>query len=199
MHLARMAFGLALALVGSATVAHADAVPEKAQVCVACHGEAGMPQEKTTPIIWGQNEGYIIIQLRDFKSGARKNDIMAGIAADLSTEDMMSIAAYFSSQKWPTTQFPSPDRAATGQALTVMGSIGCTSCHLAQYQGNGTIPRIAGQQPEYLLQTMIDFRTRARANNPGMSDLLKATQTADLEPVAHYLASLTVIGGGDGQ
>jgi hypothetical protein len=46
---------------------------------------------------------------------------------------------------------------------------------------------------------MADFRSRARANNPGMSDLMNAMQPADLDPIAQYLASLTVIGGGNGQ
>ena len=52
----------------------ADSIEDKAQICAGCHGENGIPQEKTTPIIWGQNEGYLYIELRDFKSGARKND-----------------------------------------------------------------------------------------------------------------------------
>ena len=39
--------------------AAAQTIEEKAQLCTACHGEAGIPQEKATPIIWGQNEGYL--------------------------------------------------------------------------------------------------------------------------------------------
>jgi cytochrome c553 len=77
----------------------------------------------------------------------------------------------------------------------VIGSIGCSSCHLDQYQGSSTTPRLAGQQSEYLQKTMMDFRDHARANNPGMSDLMNAAQPADLGPIAQYLASLTVVGG----
>ena len=47
-------------------------------------------------MIWGQNEGYLYLQLRDFKSGARKNDLMAPIAATLEKDDMLALAAYFS-------------------------------------------------------------------------------------------------------
>jgi cytochrome c553 len=196
MRFARIAFAVPLAaLVSYANLAHADAAPEKAQICAGCHGEAGIPVDKVTPIIWGQNEGYLYIELRDFKGGARKNDIMSGIAADLSKDDMKALAKYFANQKWPTIQEPSPSKDVTKHALTVIGSIGCTSCHLEQYQGDGSTPRIASQQPEYLLKTMTDFRTRARANNPGMSDLMNAAQPSDLEPIAQYLASLTVIGG----
>jgi cytochrome c553 len=61
----------------------ADPIEAKAKVCVACHGENGVPQLKTTPVIWGQNAGYMFLQLRDFQSGARKNDLMSPIAATL--------------------------------------------------------------------------------------------------------------------
>ena len=46
----------------------ADPIEEKAKVCAACHGEEGIPQLKTTPVIWGQNAGYLFLQLRDFKA-----------------------------------------------------------------------------------------------------------------------------------
>jgi cytochrome c553 len=175
--------------------AFADSIEDKAQICAGCHGENGIPQEKTTPIIWGQNEGYLYIELRDFKSGARKNDIMSGIAADLSKDDMKALAKHFAGLTWPNIQQPSPPKDVANKALTVIGSIGCTSCHLEQFQGDGSTARLAGQQHDYLVKTMTDFRDRSRANNPGMSDLMNAAQPADLDPIAQYLASLTVIGG----
>ena len=175
--------------------ASADDIADKAQVCGGCHGENGVPQEKTNPIIWGQNEGYLYLQLRDFKSGARKNDQMSAIVADLSKNDMKALAKHFAGLKWPDLQQPAPSKDVTKKALTVIGSIGCTSCHLEQFQGDGTTARLAGQEHEYLAKTMADFRSRARANNPGMSDLMNAAQPADLDPIAQYLASQTVIGG----
>ena len=57
--------------------------------------------------------------------------------------------------------------------------MGCTGCHLDHFQGDGTIPRLAGLSREYLTKTMTDFRTRARSNNPGMSDLMLATSAED--------------------
>ena len=47
-----------------------DAIAEKAAVCAACHGETGVPIDKVTPNIWGQREGYLYLQLKDFKSGS---------------------------------------------------------------------------------------------------------------------------------
>ena len=76
--------------------AGAQTVEQKAQLCAACHGDNGIPQLKTTPALWGQQLGYLYLQLRDFKSGARKNDQMAAVAASLERDDMMALAQYFS-------------------------------------------------------------------------------------------------------
>jgi cytochrome c553 len=71
-------------------------------------------------------------------------------------------------------------------------SIGCTGCHLSGYlaAGAGTVPRLAGQQRAYLAKTMTDFRTGARGNNPGMTDLMKAASQPDLADLAADLAGL---------
>src|SRR4029078_1183346 len=92
----------------------AQTIEEKAQMCAACHGENGIPQEKTTPVIWGQYQGYLYLELRDYKFGARKHDIMSPLAETLSRDDMMALALYFSQKRWPDLQQPSapPDVAA---------------------------------------------------------------------------------------
>src|SRR6202046_5944495 len=75
------------ALLSAATAAWADAIADKVEVCSACHGEKGLPAEPAIPIIWGQNEGYLYLELRDFHKGARKEDRMTPMAQSLSTED----------------------------------------------------------------------------------------------------------------
>ena len=177
-------------LLAVAPLTHADTIEDKAAACAACHGENGIPPDKTFPVIWGQHLGYLYLQLRDFKSGARKSDAMAPFVEGLERDDMMALAAYFSKNPWPDLrQPPAPDDVAK-RALRTNTSVGCTGCHLAQYQGDGTQPRLAGQFEEFLLKSMIDFRTRERGNNPGMSDLMLATPEADLAPMAQYLAGL---------
>jgi cytochrome c553 len=167
-------------------------VEEKAKICAACHGENGIPQLKTTPVIWGQNEGYLYLQLRDFKSGARKQGLMSGIAATLEKEDMLALAAYLSKLKWPNLQQPEAPKDVAAKALTASASVGCPGCHLAYFQGDGTTARLAGQQREYLAKTMSDFRDGQRGNNPGMSDLMKATAPDSLTALAEYLAGLQI-------
>jgi cytochrome c553 len=175
--------------------AHAQTIEEKAQLCAACHGENGIPQDKATPVIWGQYQGYLYLDLRDYKSGARKNDIMSPLAQTLERDDMMALALYFSQKRWPDLQQPSAPPDVAARAIRANASVGCTGCHQGQYQGEGTQPRLAGQSQEYLRQTMIEFRTRARGNNPGMTDLMLATSEDDIAALAQYMAGLQYLPG----
>jgi cytochrome c553 len=186
---------LAATILASAPALAAGSVEETAQVCAGCHGESGVPIDKTTPIIWGQNEGYFYLQLRDFKKGTRKNELMAPIVEQLSKDDMKALAAYFTKKKWPDLQQPSAPKDVAATAVQTIESIGCKGCHLDQFQGDGTTARLAGQQREYLQNTMLAFRDHTRGNNPGMSDLMKAASPDALKAVAEYLAGLQIVGG----
>jgi cytochrome c553 len=177
-----------------ASAAQAEAIEEKAAICSTCHGEKGVPIDKVTPIIWGQMEGYIYLQLRDFKSGARANDLMQAVVADLTKDDLKALAAYFAAKPWPDLQQPSASKDVAAAALALNTSVGCTGCHLGDYQGDSTVPRLAGQQHEYMDKTINEFRDRTRANNPGMSDLMIASPPDGLKAMSAYLAGLQILG-----
>src|SRR5580700_5600668 len=181
---------LAAALAAWATPLRAQSIEEKTQICAGCHGADGKPIDKTVPTIWGQQAGYIYIELRDFKRGDRKSDIMQPIASPLERQDMLDIADYFSKKPWPDLGQPRAPKDVATRAVSANQSIGCTGCHLDHFQGDGTVPRLAGMSREYLTKTMADFRTRARGNNPGMSDLMLATAPNDLAALAEYLSGL---------
>jgi cytochrome c553 len=68
------------------------------EICQACHGLDGNSQTPDYPKLGGQYPDYLQKALRDYKSGARKNPIMAGIAAALSDKDIDNLAAYYASQ-----------------------------------------------------------------------------------------------------
>ena len=184
------AFVLAAALIVCAAPSIAKSLEEKTQVCAGCHGVDGKPVDKTIPTIWGQQAGYIYIELRDFKRGDRKSDIMQWIASSFERQDMLDIAEYFSKKPWPDLGQPSAPKDVATRAVTASQSIGCTGCHLDHFQGDGTVPRLAGMGREYLAKQMADFRTHARGNNPGMSDLMLATSPDDLTALAEYLSGL---------
>src|SRR3954463_14798105 len=89
----------ALMLSTAALAGDAAAGKEKAKVCAACHGENGISQAPDFPKLAGQYNDYLVRALNDYKSGARKNPIMAGQVANLKREDIADLAAYYSSQQ----------------------------------------------------------------------------------------------------
>jgi cytochrome c553 len=92
----------ALAALASANAAAADleAGKKKVQeVCAACHGiDGATPTTPDYPKLAGQYPDYLAKTLRDYKSGARKNPIMAGMAQGLTDKDIENISAYFAAQ-----------------------------------------------------------------------------------------------------
>lgn len=96
-------WGLVFLLAGAAAHAQGDvaAGKEKSAPCAACHGVDGNSQDPNFPLLAGQYADYMVKALEDYKSGERKNAIMAGFSAGLSKKDREDLGAYFASQKGP--------------------------------------------------------------------------------------------------
>lgn len=75
------------------------AVPAAANVCIGCHGVQGISASPLWPNLAGQKEEYLSKQLKDFKSGERKDLMMGPITAALSEQDIQDLAKYFSQLK----------------------------------------------------------------------------------------------------
>lgn len=97
--LAGLAGASLLVSVSAWAAGDAAAGKSKSAVCGACHGPDGNSTNAMWPNLAGQKAAYLVKQLKDFKSGARKDPIMAPMAAPLSVQDMENLAAYFTSQK----------------------------------------------------------------------------------------------------
>ena len=69
----------------------------KARQCQACHGMDGLSKLPEAPHLRGQVEEYLVKSLHDYKSGARRNEMMTVMAGDLSDDDIMNLAAYYAS------------------------------------------------------------------------------------------------------
>jgi cytochrome c553 len=67
-------------------------------MCAGCHGEKG-EGVAPNPALAGKSEAEQIKALKDYKSGARANPVMSGMAATLSDQDMEDLSAYFASAK----------------------------------------------------------------------------------------------------
>lgn len=82
---------------------NAESGKQKSQACIACHAEDGNSTNPQFPRLAGQHADYLVKALRDYKSGERKNAIMAPFAANLSPQDMEDLAAYFAQQRGLST------------------------------------------------------------------------------------------------
>lgn len=185
-----LAFQAGILLLVPTVLRAQESIEELAKTCATCHGENGIPQDKATPVIWGQNEGYMYLQLRDFKRGFRKNEIMQGIVKALDRTQMREFAAYFARLEWPDLRQPAPSGDETKKALTAAFAMSCTVCHQGEYQGDGTTGRVAGQSFDYLQKTAKDFRDGTRANNPGMANVFRSMEETDIVILNKYLGSL---------
>lgn len=76
-----------------------EAGKAKSAVCAACHGELGQAPSATYPDLAGQHQDYLAKALKDYRSGARKNAIMAGFSSSLTDQDIADLAAYFAAQE----------------------------------------------------------------------------------------------------
>jgi cytochrome c553 len=181
---------VAVACLQLAWSAQAQDITERLELCKTCHGEAGIPQEKDTPIIWGQSYYYLYVQLRDYKAGRRANEIMNPIVAEMTKEDMQALAKHFSKQAWPEVPHEATaEQVAQAKRAAVAGT--CPECHLAAYTGNNSdTPRVAGQQQPYLERTMLEFKNKVRLNAPAKGTLFATFDDADLIALSHYLAGL---------
>lgn len=174
--------------------AQAQSIDELATVCAGCHGEKGVPIDKTIPNIWGQNRSYLLKQLHFFKVGQRKNEQMDPIVEPLSKADMEALATHFSKLPWPDLQQPAPADDVKAKARAVLDPLNCRGCHQEHYQGDTVRPRLAGQQDEYLVKTMTDFHTGDRKTYLGMVALMKSIDEADIKALGAYLAGLKIPG-----
>jgi len=69
----------------------------KAATCAACHGAEGISGNDIWPNLAGQKAGYLVKQMKAFRDGGRKDPMMSPMATPLSDDDIVNLAAYFSS------------------------------------------------------------------------------------------------------
>lgn len=173
---------------GSAAVMPANAaedIESKARQCAACHGENGVPADpKTVPVIWGQDQSYLMKQLRDFRNGERKSAIMSPIARDLAEEDLRKIAAIFAAKSWPA------QHASAKAPAPPKGIAQCEVCHQPNFKGGMPAPRLAGLSYEYLVASMRAFARDERTNNLDMPGFMRALPERERNAIARYVSAL---------
>jgi cytochrome c553 len=173
------------------------------QVCAACHGADGNSVAAANPKIAGQFAEYLHKQLVDYKpqagnKPARDNPIMTPMVANLSDDDIKSLAAYYAGQKLKPAFATDKDLAGLGQKIW-RGGIpssdvpACAGCHGPAGAGiPAQYPRLSGQFAEYIAAQLKAFKEGARANDPnGMMRGVAARMTErEIQAVSQYAAGL---------
>ena len=174
----------------AAPAADAAAGRQKAQACAACHGPGGNSSIPATPSLSGQPVQFIETQLIMFREGNRKDAQMSPMAKDLTNAEVNNLAAYYSGQPVTAPAHVTPaDKAAAGRRLTEQNH--CVDCHGPALRGQQHIPRLAGQQFEYLRAQLRGFKAGTRFDMDGqMSSVAQTLSDADVEILSDYLAGL---------
>ena len=185
-----LVYAAALAFAGTAAAADPQAGERKAPACVACHGEGGNSTNPAVPSIAGQPAQFLSTALYMFRAGNRQDPQMTPMAKPLSNTEMNDLAAYFSAQKpAPPRHRASAENATQGPELA--RKFHCTQCHGAGLLGQQQMPRLAGQQYDYLRAQLRGFRDRKRADLDGkMSESAQGLSDKDIDALADYMAGL---------
>lgn len=164
-------------------------------VCAACHGANGVSVAPANPHLAGQIGGYIAAQLAAYKSGARPNPVMQGMAANLTPEDMAAVGAYYQAQKPVEGLARDKALAERGQriwrgGIKATGVPACAGCHGAAGAGiPAQYPRLAGQHPEQSLAWLKAYADGTR-RDAVMGPVAAKLSEADMKALAEYIAGL---------
>lgn len=191
---------------------------EKATACAGCHGENGNSSATNFPKLAQQHATYLIKTLNAFKSGERNNPMMSPIAMGLSDKDMADIAAYYAEQKISSNSLPvlqkdeddeDDSEASAGEneginELLALGSdfyrngalasevSACIACHGPFGEGNrpAAFPALKSQHADYLIKTLIDFKSGERSNNPEnmMHMIAKKMTEREIKAVSYHIS-----------
>src|SRR5438094_6201726 len=188
---AALAAAVFVCAVGAADI---EAGRQKAAACAECHGPEGNSTEPAVPSIAGQPAQFISGQLFFFREEYRKDPKMTPAAKALSNAEMNDLAAYFASVKAaPPKHRTAPENEQLGRQLTQQ--FRCVQCHSASLQGQQHVPRIAGQQPDYLRAQLKGFKQRTRSDIDGyMTQMAQPLSDKEIDVLVDYIAGLRAPG-----
>jgi cytochrome c553 len=166
-------------------------------LCSSCHGLTGRSVSPDFPILAGQQTDYLVAQLHAFRDQTRADPhahtYMWGMAKHLDDQTIAGVAAYFAGQP-AVNGVPLAVPSVVGakifaEGLDDRGIPACIGCHGEHAEGQGEIPRLAGQHATYLAEQLGHFRSNARSNETMHMNALNLTD-GEIKDLADYMASL---------
>jgi cytochrome c553 len=189
--------GVLLGLLLNGSALAADAKTTVTNVCAACHGMDGNSTNPQYPKLAGRHPEYLAGELKLFKAGTRKSDVMSPVVAALNPDDFDALGEYFAAQKPTSNKVQDEKAAALGKKLytdgdEAKGLPSCGGCHGRDAVGNKRFPRLAGQHKQYLIMSMDEFRNDKRDYSQArlMREVAKRMTDEEIKAVAEYLSGL---------
>ena len=186
-----MVIAALVTIVTPARAADLEAGRRKAEPCAACHGADGNATIPGTPSLAGQPVYFTHWQLIKFRDGRRKDSQMSPLAKNLTDTDMADLAAYYAAQRpLPRPATTDPAKVAEGRRLANLHH--CSSCHRPDLSGQQQVPRLAGQDYEYLLRLLSGFKAKTASDLDGtMTMAAQPLREEEILALVHYIASLS--------
>ena len=149
-------------------------------VCGGCHGVNGVSGDSATPSLAGQDEQYLVEAIKAYRT-SRKRENMRAYITGLSDKDIGNIAAFYAVQK-----SKAPEK---GQTLVQEYTERCNHCHAPGVENPSVaIPRIQGQDKDYLVMALRAYRDDRRASTT-MHKMSLPYGDSIIESIASYYAS----------
>ena len=152
--------------------------------CVTCHGADGISVTAGVPNLAGQRPAYLYLEMKAYQSGGRTSAQMIDKVKFLSDDALVKVAAYYASLD--------PAQPADTGAPTIVDPVeagktaaaACAGCHGEAGVSNiPGIPNLIGEEPQYLVAAMKDYRSGRRKN-----DTMKAMVAALADPDMNHIA-----------
>ncbi len=180
--------------------------------CARCHAFNGAADGSGAfPRLAGQDQYYLLKQLRDYTTDRRRNAVMTPFAKRLTEQEKADVAAYYAAQE--NVPFPPADQAGQddtallkrGKELATLGDSdlrvqSCSNCHGAQGTGERPfVPQLQGQYARYIEAQFSAWRRGYRQNSGAavMHEVASKLTEADVRAVARYYEQLRVDGPDD--
>ena len=162
------------------------AEPEALARCQACHGRDGVASSPEQANLAGQHARYLVLQLRAFRSGERRHEIMTPMAEGLSDRDIDALSVWYSQQSGVS--------AADGDdSLLELGRQRAGYCHACHGMNGAPVadewPVLAGQSAVYLAAQLRAFRGGER-QHPLMQPVVRGLSDQAITELSAYYASI---------
>ncbi len=202
-----LAFALAsfISLAAAPALAAGDPAAGEAQAapCAACHGQDGATGlDPTYPNLAGQNEKYLVHQLKSIRDGGRNIALMAGQLNGKSDDHLANLAAYYATLPAKISQAQGDDETLAKAEAIYRGGIAekgvaaCTSCHAPSGNGNAAAgyPDIGGQPTGYTIAQLTAYREGDRSTDENVGGMMRGVARGltdkEIAALADYIQGL---------